>query len=46
MVYQVSYQASLQWQISYTYGAGDVMQMSKFVSLQIMHYGKCFEVTI
>ncbi len=42
-LYQVHYQASLLYHKSHTYGAGYVMQMSKCISLPILHYGwKCF----
>ncbi len=37
---QVCYQASLLCQKSHTNGIGYVMQTSKYIILQIMHYGK------
>lgn len=40
MLYQVSYRVSLLCQQSHGYEAGYVMQTSKCISLQIIHYGK------
>ncbi len=40
MLYQVCYWASLLCQKSHTNGIGYMMQTSKFIILQIMHYGK------
>lgn len=40
ILYQVSCRASLLAQESHTYGAGYVMQTSKCISFQIMHYGE------
>ncbi len=40
MLYRVHYRAGLLHQKSHTYGADYVMQKSKCLSLQIMHYCK------